>query len=122
MTYTFVWVFPSQCQSHADPLCPLTLPLTLTLTLALTLTLIHSVQRLQGDTEAQLGLSVTPFCDRRTVVVSATQLRFVDMFLRPLLPHLTWAVGGALSRQLEAGLAQTVEHWTEHRCGHDREA
>jgi len=81
-----------------------------------------SISWLQGDTEAQLGLSVTPFCDRRTVVVSATQLRFVDMFLRPLLPHLTWAIGGALSRQLEAGLAQTVEHWTEHRCEPGREA
>ena len=66
--------------------------------------------------EARLGLSVTPFCDRRTVVVSTMQLRFVDMFLRPLLPHLTWAVGTALSQQLAAGLAHTSAHWTEHRC------
>ena len=73
------------------------------------------VRLLQGDTEARLGLSVTPFCDRRTVVVSTMQLRFVDMFLRPLLPHLTWAVGTALSQELTAGLAHTVAHWTEHR-------
>ena len=71
--------------------------------------------RPQGDTEERLGLSVTPFCDRRTVVVSALQLRFIDMFLRPLLPHVSWAVGSALGRDLAAGLARTTAHWTEHR-------
>ena len=74
------------------------------------------VSSLQGDTEARLGLPVTPFCDRRTVVVSTLQLRFIDMFLRPLMPHVSWAVGSALGQDLQAGLAHTVEHWTEHRC------
>ena len=69
---------------------------------------------LQGDREAELGLHVTPFCDRRTVVVSASQLRFVGMFLEPMLPHVGWAVGGRLCRSLRTGLAATVAHWTEH--------
>lgn len=46
----------------------------------------------QGDRERRLGLPVTPACDRDTVVVSTSQLRFIDMFLRPLLvqvrPHI----------------------------------
>lgn len=49
----------------------------------------HSIHLLlQGDRERQLGLPVTPACDRATVVVSTSQLRFIDMFLRPLLEQV----------------------------------
>ena len=42
----------------------------------------------QGDREQAMGLPVTPVCDRATVVVSTSQLRFIDMFLRPLLQQV----------------------------------
>ncbi len=35
-----------------------------------------------------MGLKVTPACDRETVVVSTSQLRFISMFLRPLLEQV----------------------------------
>ena len=62
----------------------------------------------------ELGLSVSPFCDRCTVVVSTSQLRFVDMFLEPLLLHMSWAVGKEMHETLRNGLALTVAHWKEH--------
>lgn len=43
---------------------------------------------MQGDRERRLGLPVTAACDRNTVVVSTSQLRFIDMFLRPLLQQV----------------------------------
>lgn len=61
-----------------------------------------------------MGLSVTPFCDRCSVVVSTSQLRFIDMFLKPLLAHVKWAAGTQMHESLKEGLALTVAHWTEH--------
>ncbi len=40
---------------------------------------------MQGDREREMGVEVTPFCDRTTVVVATSQLKFINMFLRPLL-------------------------------------
>ena len=56
--------------------------------------------RPQGDREAALGMSVTPFCDRRSVVVSTSQLRFVGMFLEPMLLHVCWALSPRLCARL----------------------
>ena len=75
---------------------------------------LYHLWAVQGDEELRAGLSVTPFCDRRRVVVSASQLRFIDTFLRPLLLTLAWATGPAVAAALNAGLARTVAHWTEH--------
>jgi len=36
----------------------------------------------QGDEEAKLQLPVTPMCDRRSVIVSTNQLRFIQFLLK----------------------------------------
>lgn len=35
-----------------------------------------------------MGVAVTPFCDRNTVVVATSQLKFISMFLRPQLSSM----------------------------------
>ena len=37
---------------------------------------------MQGDEEAKLQLPVTPMCDRRSVIVSTNQLRFIQFLLK----------------------------------------
>lgn len=36
----------------------------------------------QGDEEEKLHLPVTPMCDRRSVIVSTNQLRFIQFLLK----------------------------------------
>ena len=44
---------------------------------------------LQGDAEAQRQLPVTPMCDRKSVIVSSNQLRFIQYLLKVILLHCT---------------------------------
>lgn len=70
----------------------------------------------QGDCEKRKGISVTPFCDRTTVVVATNQLKFIDMFLRPLLTKLEGVVGEDLMEQLLSNLTATVEYWQQQEA------
>ena len=38
----------------------------------------------QGDRERDLGLNISPLCDRNTVVFSKSQIGFIDMFILPI--------------------------------------
>jgi len=65
----------------------------------------------QGDLERSMGVAVTPFCDRGTVVVATSQLKFISMFLRPQLSSMQGIVGDALMHDLLRHLALTEAYW-----------
>lgn len=67
----------------------------------------------QGDCEKHKGIAVTPFCDRSRVVVATNQLKFIGMFLRPLLEDMEGLIGDDLMEQLLCNLAATVEYWQQ---------
>ncbi|KAK9824073.1 hypothetical protein WJX72_007537 [[Myrmecia] bisecta] len=68
----------------------------------------------QGDTEASLGMDVTPMCDRRSVVVSTNQLRFIQWFLRPTMEECRTVTGDAFFEAAMRSLEETERHWQEH--------
>ncbi|THD20777.1 Phosphodiesterase [Fasciola hepatica] len=38
----------------------------------------------QGAKEADLGLAISPMCDRRTLAIESVQTAFIDLFVEPL--------------------------------------
>lgn len=68
----------------------------------------------QGDEEAKLQLPVTPMCDRRSVIVSTNQLRFIQFLLKPTLQVCRPILGAAFHDMILQHLSQTEVHWNEH--------
>lgn len=66
----------------------------------------------QGDREADLGLPITPACDRSTISVPKSQRNFITLFLKPTLesmrPLCSWFVSMALQN-----LEITYKEWSE---------
>lgn len=65
---------------------------------------------LQGDKEAEAGLPVTPFCNRRNVNLPRAQTGFIATFLAPALEALAPLTPDFAATSL-ALLKETAEGW-----------
>lgn len=76
----------------------------------------------QGDTEKKLGLPISPICNRDTVVISKSQIGFIEVFVKPMfdmwmeLVRRTLGEGETTPVTLECPLLrikENLEFWTE---------
>ena len=65
---------------------------------------------MQGDEEKRLGLPVSAIMDRETVVISKSQIGFLDFFVYPLFEVLSDLVYPYGDFMLE-NLTNNREHW-----------
>jgi hypothetical protein len=43
----------------------------------------------QGDEERELGITISPLCDRNTVNFAKSQIGFIDLFIMPIFGFLS---------------------------------
>eukprot|EP00798_Chlamydomonas_sp_ICE-L_P032708 gene32708-3592_t len=64
----------------------------------------------QGDKEAELGLAVSPFCNRKNMNMPRAQINFIEIFLKPTLASFQKAAPEFVSMAQEY-LEKTIAEW-----------
>lgn len=65
----------------------------------------------QGDKEAEMGLTVSPFMDREKTNIAQCQIGFVDFLIRPFFEEWTGWIGEKVSREVLGHVTANLATW-----------
>lgn len=72
---------------------------------------------IQGKEEADLGMPVTPFCNRTTANIYKSQLAFIDVVVKPSFEALSLVIEPILHEELHAYLLKNREFYASKIAG-----